>query len=190
MSSLVSVGTPLRDTAVTANGADDIGELLVRSPSLASGYVNEPGATAKRFRDGSLRTGDLGFVAEGQLYVAGRADDIIVVAGQNVDAVRLERALAAHPELRGGNATVVARHEDGRPNLVAYVEPRNSKVQPDRLADELADAARTVMALPIEEWVFLRRGRLPKTPSGKTQRFRLRQQPPDDEDVLARVASR
>jgi acyl-CoA synthetase (AMP-forming)/AMP-acid ligase II len=188
--SLVSVGPPLRDVKVGVAGSDGVGELVIESPSLASGYVGEPRATAAHFRDGMLRTGDLGFVMDREVYVVGRDDDVIVLAGRNIDARRVEQALCAHPELRPGSAVIVARHDGGRPNLVAYVEPRTAKTDTDRLVRELAETTRSVMPLPVEEWVFLRRGRIPRTPSGKTQRYQLRQSPPPEQDVIARVVSR
>jgi acyl-CoA synthetase (AMP-forming)/AMP-acid ligase II len=187
---LVSVGKALPGVTVGVAGDDDIGEITVASPSLASGYVGQPDATGERFSDGILRTGDLGFLSDGELYVVGRDDDVVIVAGRNIDARRVEQAMCTHPELREGDAVLIDRHQEGRPALVAYVESRNARRDAKRLARELADVVRQVMPLPIDEWVFLRRGLIPKTPSGKTQRFRLRQAPPGEDDTVARIRTR
>jgi acyl-CoA synthetase (AMP-forming)/AMP-acid ligase II len=184
---LVSVGRPLADVDVEVKGEPDLAEIVVRSPSLAAGYVRDPAASAETFRNGSLFTGDLGFLADGKLYVAGREDDRLVVAGRNVDARPVESALAEHAEVRNGSATLVAHHDDGRPKLVAYVEPQSEDVDADRLTRELAKVARAIVPLPIDEWVLVARGRMPRTPSGKVQRFRLRMDPPGADNVVGRV---
>jgi acyl-CoA synthetase (AMP-forming)/AMP-acid ligase II len=188
--SLVSVGRPLAGVAVGVAERTDVGELVVRSPSLADGYVGQPEATEERFRNGELRTGDLGFLVDDELYVVGRDDDILVIAGRNIDARRVEQAMCTHPNLRPGDAALVDRHEDGRPNLVAYVESRSANPDTQHLVQELAESVRAVLPVPVDEWVLLRRGRIPKTPSGKTRRFRLRRSPPGHDDIVARIAGR
>jgi fatty-acyl-CoA synthase len=95
-----------------------------------------------------------------------------------------------HPGLRPGNAVLVDRHDAGRPNIVAYVELRGAQRDAERLVRELAAKVRSVTPLSVDEWVFVRRGGIPRTPSGKTRRFQLRQRPPGDDDIVARVRSR
>jgi fatty-acyl-CoA synthase len=124
MARLVSCGVPLRDVQLTCgNGGTAVGPIRMSTPSMATGYLGNPDATASSFRDGELWTEDLGFMRDGQLYVIGRQDDVICVAGRNVHARDIEMRLTPEIGVRAGNAVVVALDEAPRPELVALVEP-------------------------------------------------------------------
>ena len=76
------------------------GEILVYGPTVSPGYWRRPAETAETFRDGWLRTGDLGYLdAEGYLYVLDRRDDLIVSGGENVYPAEVEAILLAHPDV-------------------------------------------------------------------------------------------
>ncbi len=91
----------------TEAAAEEIGELLVRNPGIARGYWNVPEATARKFRDGWLHTGDLfRRDADGFHYFVGREDDMMNVAGENVYPKEVEDLLLTHPRVR--DACVVA----------------------------------------------------------------------------------
>jgi o-succinylbenzoate---CoA ligase len=97
---------PLRGTEVrvVANGGDaaigEPGEILVRGPTVMSGYLGDDGATARAIRDGWLHTGDVGLLdAEGGLHVLDRRDDLIVSGGENVYPAEIEAALLEHPSV-------------------------------------------------------------------------------------------
>jgi acyl-CoA synthetase (AMP-forming)/AMP-acid ligase II len=78
--------------------AGDVGEVCARGGNLMEGYWNDPDATAKVFRDGWYRTGDLGRLdSEGYLYLVDRTDDMIVTGGENVYSIEVENALATCP---------------------------------------------------------------------------------------------
>jgi acyl-CoA synthetase (AMP-forming)/AMP-acid ligase II len=186
---VVSVGAPLPDVEVRIDGPGPVGEITVRSPSLASGYIEDAAATAERFVGGWLRTKDVGFLWEGELYVTGRSDDTVVVAGRNIDVRAIERVLGRHPGVRRGAVAVVTPRSPSGPQLAAYVEPTDLGLSGGDLAHELATLARTVSPVQIGDWVFLKRGRLPKTPSGKIQRYRLSRLPPGEADLIDRPAS-
>jgi long-chain acyl-CoA synthetase len=78
----------------------EIGQFLVRSPVMFSGYRNKPHATAQALVDGWYQTGDLGRQDDdGHFYIIDRAKDVIITGGENVSSVEVERALARHPSV-------------------------------------------------------------------------------------------
>jgi acyl-CoA synthetase (AMP-forming)/AMP-acid ligase II len=77
-----------------AGDGGGVGEICAQSPALADGYFNDPTRTAERFQSSRLNTRDLGFVHEGELYVTGRADDLMTIAGRNVYAHEIENAIS------------------------------------------------------------------------------------------------
>jgi acyl-CoA synthetase (AMP-forming)/AMP-acid ligase II len=169
---LVCCGPPVRHTEVRVAGGGTFGELEIRSPSLLSGYVGD--ATDPLGPDGWLHTADLARVRDGDVFVAGRTDDVLIVAGRNLDARALDAVVAAHPACRPGNAACV---EDGTGRYVVVVEPRADGMDAVDLragAREIrASLARRFAATPSAV-VFIERGTLPKTPSGKVRRNHLR----------------
>jgi fatty-acyl-CoA synthase len=166
---LVAAGTPCRGVELTAG--DELGEITVRSPCLATGYLGDPARTAEKFAGGTLRTGDLGFVRDGWLYPVGRTDDMISVAGRKVYAREIETAVDTLDGVRRGCSTLVAA---GR-TLTLFVELRRGLADYRPLAEEAASLAMAKAAVALDECVFLRHNSLPKTPSGKIQRHRCRQ---------------
>ncbi|MEU2563222.1 fatty acyl-AMP ligase [Streptomyces longispororuber] len=161
-----------------------VGEIWVRGDSVAHGYLDETEATAAHFAarttDGQgpyLRTGDLGFLHHGELYVTGRAKDLIIVNGRNIHPQDLERlsesadpatgpcAAFALPDASGTERVVLVQeirplHLDGRtPAALADVIKQ-------RLARELRLHADVVIVGPMS---------VPRTTSGKVQRARTRE---------------
>ncbi len=112
----VSCGPPALDTRITIHHAEngaamsdgEVGEIHIHSPSVALGYWNNPTATAAAFpQTGTLRTGDLGFLRDGELYVTGRVKDLIINS-------RTESLPARHRELRGRAAAQRHRRKQHR----------------------------------------------------------------------------
>lgn len=158
---LVSCGGPLNDYAVTA-GTDSLGPIRISGPSLCESEFSSPTE--------DLDTGDVGFLRGGELYVAGRVDDIIKVAGRSLRCQDLEEATYGLSEIvRPGNCTVV-RAEAGY--AVAF-ECRGSVDARERLEKECvrvrAGLVRSAGLAPSLILV-LEPGTLPKTPSGKLKR--------------------
>ncbi|HEX4385973.1 MAG TPA: fatty acyl-AMP ligase, partial [Myxococcales bacterium] len=184
---LAASGAPLAGTEVRivepqtrlVQPAGTAGEIWVRSPSIPQGYWNQPELTAHTFKaelgDSSagayLRTGDLGFLQEGQLFVEGRLKDLLIFRGVNHYPEDLEATSGkAHPRLRTGVAFSV--EANGEEQLVFVHEV--DKPRDDLPAREIASALRKAVAeehdLPVQEVVLVPPGALPKTSSGKLQR--------------------
>lgn len=172
---VVSVGRPCVGVEVTFAEPGGLSEVQVRSPSLATGYYRDPERTAVSFRDGMLATGDLGFMRDGELYVVGRGDDVLSVAGRKVYAREIEAEVDLFDAVRGGCSTIVDVSAEARNRLVMLVELTDEAADCRVLATEASRAAKAKAGMLLDECVFLQRGALPKTPSGKIQRFRCRQ---------------
>ncbi|HHO50983.1 MAG TPA: fatty acyl-AMP ligase [Deltaproteobacteria bacterium] len=150
------------------------GELCHRGPSLTAGYFGNPEATAAAYRDGWLRTGDLGFVKDGQVFVTGRIKDLIIVNGRNVHPQAVEWVVAEIDNVRKGN--VVAFSVPGKigEELVIVLETRDEDHQ--AMAASVKAAVQRELSLTAADIVCLRPGSLPKTSSGKLQRRKTREQ--------------
>ncbi len=167
------------------------GEIWLSGPSVARGYWRNPEATVHDFNaflpsgEGPfLRTGDLGFLAGGELYVTGRLKDLIILRGRNLYPQDVElTAERSHPDLRPGGGAAFAvdsgtAGETGEERLVIVHEvERRRKSSPENTA-EIAEAVRRAVAAEHEaqvyEVVLIRQSGLPKTSSGKVQRRRCR----------------
>jgi fatty-acyl-CoA synthase len=172
---LTSAGRALPGNRLQVAHGERVGEIVVESPSLAAGYLDAPRQTKQRFTSCGLLTGDLGFVNENELYLCGRLDDLMSIAGRNVFARDIETALAVLPGVRAGACAVVNVDSEDGTRLIAVVEPRPDHPAFQIMADSIAAAALSVVGVRVDECLFVRRGRLPKTPSGKVQRFRCRE---------------
>ena len=122
----------LLDDRGAAAQVGEVGELVLRNPGLAKGYWKLPEATATKFRDGWLFTGDLlRRDADGYYYFMGRKDDMMNVAGENVYPKEVEDILLAHPNLRDA-CVVPAPHGTKGVVPVAFVVAR----EPNRTTEE------------------------------------------------------
>lgn len=163
------------DPAGTERGDRQVGEVELRGPSIMAGYYRDPEATDAVMHDGWLRTGDLGYVVDGELVLCGRAKDMIIVGGRNVFPEDVERAAARVDGVRTGN--VIAFGAEARRGREAIVVVAETKLDdPSRLHDELGGNVLDAVGIPPAEVVFVKPGTLPKTSSGKLQRSLCRAQ--------------
>lgn len=169
---VVSCGTPLDGIGVRIDQAS--GEIVVRGPTLASGYHRNPDATKARFRNGELWTSDLGFIENGELYVIGRTDDIVIVGGRNVHATDVEDAVGAERGVRTGNCAIVDVAGEGGTEIALVAELDGDGVDTRELSTRLRRTSVEAAGIAIDRFVFLPKGAFPKTPSGKAQRYRCR----------------
>ncbi len=162
-----------------------VGEIWVDSPSKASAYfgrTEETEALLQARIDGAqgdrgyLRTGDLGLLHEGELFVTGRIKDLIIVAGRNVAAVDVEEAVrAATPQVRpGGIAAVSVADARGDGEAVALVLEATTDKLDVGASRTIADTARAAvlaqLRVPVAAVLVGAPGLVPKTTSGKPQR--------------------
>jgi acyl-CoA synthetase (AMP-forming)/AMP-acid ligase II len=168
---VVSTGraVPGMQIRVEGDGRATVGHVDVAGPSLFDGYVGREGSFTK---DGWFRTGDLGFVHEGELFPIGRTDDMLSVMGHIHSAGGMEAAAAEHPAIHRGTCAVVAG-EDG----AVLIAERGRETERDALP-EAAGWIRSQVAdrcgAEITGVIFVAPGTLLRTPSGKLQRHRIK----------------
>jgi fatty-acyl-CoA synthase len=154
-----------------------VGEIQVSGPSVMRGYYENREKTDETIeRDGWLHTGDLGYLADGQIYICGRAKDVIIVNGKNYYPQDLEWA-AGHVEgVRTGNAIAFAAYREGlgREAVVVVAETREAEGH-DKLEAEIKKAVYDATGLMADEVALIEAGALPKTSSGKVQRSKARE---------------
>jgi acyl-CoA synthetase (AMP-forming)/AMP-acid ligase II len=186
---------------------DEIGEIWVSGPSIAQGYWNRERDTEFTFKaytadtkEGPfLRTGDLGFLNDGELFVTGRLKDLIIIDGNNHYPQDIEWTVArSHPALRKDSTAAFSINVAGREQLIAVVEvepryrqtfsPRDKDNNPGRNVNhrpqlDFKEVTRTVRKavaehhdLRLYDITFLRAGGMPKTYSGKIQRYACKKQ--------------
>jgi fatty-acyl-CoA synthase len=180
---LVSTGSPVEGTTVrVAAPAGSVGPIEIFSPSLLSRYL---GAELRLTSDGYFVTGDVGLIHDDELYIVGRGDEVIVVAGTNVYPNDIE-AHVHHPSIRRGSIAAVAAPGGG---LAIVVEP-NGRPSEDELRAACRDIRRAVVAqtgVSPSTVAFVSRGGLPKTPSGKFKRLAIAALLAANDGLLARV---
>ena len=155
----------------------EVGELQIRGTSVCSGYWGRPELDADLFDGEWLRTGDLGYLVEGELVLCGRIKDVIIVGGRNVFPEDIERAVHNVDGVRAGNVIAFGiDSERGKEGLVVVAESKASAEELEPVRRSVSDRVRDVVGLPAKDVVFVAPGTLPKTSSGKLQRALCRQQ--------------
>jgi acyl-CoA synthetase (AMP-forming)/AMP-acid ligase II len=164
-----------------------VGEIWVSGPSVAQGYWNQPEKTKETFQayiEGSgegpfLRTGDLGFIDEaGELFITGRIKDVIIVRGRNHYPQDIERSLEkAHPALKSGSTAAFAVDMAGEEKLVIVQEIERTylrKVDTREVIASIRQVLTSQYGLQAHAIELIKPCSLPKTSSGKIQRFLCR----------------
>ena len=185
---LPRLGRPLRGTELRicdpATGQTmrdrEVGEIELRGTSISPGYYGNGRASTESRRDDWFRTGDLGYMVEGELVVCGRLKDVIIVGGRNVFPEDVERAAASVEGVRAGN--VIAFGTEGRRGREAVVVVAETKLEEiDAIRGAVAARVTDAVGVPPEDVVLVRPGTLPKTSSGKPQRSLCRRRYLGDE---------
>ncbi|PLC06709.1 non-ribosomal peptide synthetase [Variovorax sp. RO1] len=159
-----------------------IGEIWVSGASVGAGYWGKPRESAETFVERAgrrwLRTGDLGFVCDGELYVTGRIKDLIIVRGHNIYPQDIERVIEAEVDaVRKGRVAVFAANGPDGEGIGAAAEVSRSMqklVPPQVLVEALSAAVSEVFGEALSAVLLLNPGGMPKTTSGKLQRSACR----------------
>jgi acyl-CoA synthetase (AMP-forming)/AMP-acid ligase II len=171
---VASCGPPLMDLRIHGAGGTlperHVGEIQVRGPSLMSGYVGA--GTRDPFVDGWLQTGDLGYLADGDLYVTGREKDIVITTGHNYYPEDFEWAAARVDGVRPGRC--VAFSLPDTEEVVVLVEARDGGSS-SSLAREVSRSIANAVGIAPSDVLVLPAGTVEKTTSGKLRRATMRE---------------
>ncbi|MDX3231337.1 fatty acyl-AMP ligase [Streptomyces sp. ME19-01-6] len=146
------------------------GQIEIRGGSVARGYWGAPELTEEAFQDGWLRTGDLGFLREGELYVTGRTKDLVIHHGRKYHPTDIEWAALGLPGIRPDHVIAFSTPDE---RLVVVAEHKPASSPPD-LAKQIATRVRGSVGVTPDDVVLVKPGTLPKTSSGKLRRAACR----------------
>ncbi|MGW6055521.1 AMP-binding protein [Streptomyces sp. NPDC055189] len=178
---VVTCGHPLSghevriiDEAAKTCAARNIGEVWVRGPSVARGYVGDSDATAETFgRDGWLRTGDRGYLDEdGALHITGRSKDVLVVNGRNIDPQSVEWLVETIEGVRPNGAVAFTRPATDTEEVVVLAACRAD--QAAALTDRVRELVAHRLSLKVADVVAVGPGTVLRTTSGKPRRQQMR----------------
>lgn len=170
----------------TVCGDGEIGEIWISGPSVAAGYWGKADATEATFRASLeteqgcfLRTGDLGFMADGNLYVTGRLKDLIITRGSNHYPQDIEATAGASHAALNPACCAAFTVEEGEERLVIVQEIQRShlrKIDLEEIAAAITQAVADEHELRVDAIALIKPGNLPRTSSGKVQRQFCKQQ--------------
>lgn len=176
---LLSAGKPLPGLTVSIrDGVKEVsdgvvGEIVIEGEFLFDGYYNDETTTAERLRNKAYYTRDLGFLLEGELYVLGRKDDLLIINGRNLHAHEVEEILKDVSGLRPGRAVAIGIHSEamGSMELIVVAERRaGAPESDDQIASAAADAIYSRTNIEVKDILIVPPEWLVKTTSGKISR--------------------
>jgi fatty-acyl-CoA synthase len=191
---LVSCGRPfpghtieIRDELGRVLPERMVGEVWLCGPSVTGGYYRNAEATSESFVGGWLRTGDLGYLAQGEIYVCGRQKDLIILNGKNYYPQDIERVASQVSGLRQDQCVAFARLDArGAEECVLVAEIHKAGETTGDIVRAAVQRVRTELGVQLGEVVLIKRGTLPKTSSGKVKRRETRRRLEEGELELAR----
>jgi acyl-CoA synthetase (AMP-forming)/AMP-acid ligase II len=176
----VSVGRPVAGTTLEIIAEDGtvvpertVGEIRVSGPSLMDGYFRDEAASAAVLSGGWLRTGDLGFLDEGRLYITGRAKELIIKGGRNLYPYDVERIAGTVEGVRQGGVAAFGRTNEktGTEDLVVVAETNHGDPeQRDQIKKAVRAELLEVLGIKPDDIRLCGVGKVPRTTSGKIRR--------------------
>lgn len=179
---LVSCGRPI--DGMTVSVVDDaglpvppgvIGDIRIAGCSLMAGYRGGRTAGAEPGEGGGHDTGDRGFLSDGELFVTGRREEMLIIRGRNLPPYDVEQAIGELPEVGPGQAAVFCAPDDGRGRELIVAVIGTGAADPDLVRAAAAARVRDVFGIGLDEVVVLPRRGIPRTTSGKIRRLALRE---------------
>lgn len=180
---LSEVGVALNDIEIRITDNKDrpvkegiSGHIQIKGPSVTRGYYKNPGATASAFCGDWFRTGDIGFFFEGRLYISGRYKDIIFKNGIHYFANDLEDLASTIEEIKYGKVCLsgTTDRKTGEEKVIAFIAGLQEK-NAQKTFMALRILLRRKLGVSVDLLVLIKSNEIPKTSSGKLQRFKLMQ---------------
>ncbi|SEN17443.1 Phosphopantetheine attachment site [Chitinophaga rupis] len=154
---------------------DHVGHIQIKGGNVTSGYYNNPAAGKKLFtKDGWLRTGDLGLMKQGRLYVTGRFKQMIIIRGQNYYPQDIERIAHTVAGIEQGKVVACAGSNDGEEQLLLFILSKEEMTKFASLATAVKKQLLDALGIVPDQVIPVRK--IPKTTSGKVQHFKLLEQ--------------
>jgi acyl-CoA synthetase (AMP-forming)/AMP-acid ligase II len=186
---IVQCGSAFEGHEVKAFAVDDaesahplperaVGEIRLRGPSVMPGYFNDPELTREAFAGGWLKTGDLGYIAGGNVHICGRSKEVIIVNGRNYYPQDLEWEAGKVEGVRKGNVIAFGTmkpHNDRERVVICFETGVVDLAARTTLKGEVRRVVQQALGLTVDDVLPLALGVLPKTSSGKLQRAKTRE---------------
>jgi acyl-CoA synthetase (AMP-forming)/AMP-acid ligase II len=153
---------------------NSVGHIQIRGPSVTSGYYNDPEVTERTFCGDWLRTGDQGFIFEGNLYITGRYKDIIFIHGKNFYANDLEHIAQTVDDVSYGKVIVggVFDEKKGRDKILLFLTGSANDDTCETYL-KIRNLFLSTIGISIDVLIPVKSNQIPKTSSGKIQRYKL-----------------
>lgn len=157
----------------------NIGEIVIKSASTTKGYYKREDVNAKLFVDGFLRTGDLGFIHEGEVYIVGRAKDLIIVNGLNICPEEIEKQVLEVRDVRPGRlaAFAIPNKDQSSEEIQIVLELKgilHSEKKREEIRNRIAEVASQLIAVKSHQISIVPPGTIQKTTSGKIKRSAMK----------------
>jgi len=155
-----------------------VGNVQFTGPSAMQGYYNNPVATAAVYHEGWWDTGDLGYIAEGELFITGRKKDLIIKAGRNIYPETIEEVVGNVPGVRKGCVIAMGILDEkiGTEKLILVAESKSDQPEvQQKLVNAITEQVVTEIGVPPDQVIIVSLRKIPKTSSGKLQRSACRE---------------